>query len=154
MRPLCLSRGEEDKTRAIGGQRLSLVAMRMCLHKWRVRRGLTCFVFQNHVDLQFAVSLVLVVCFVAPTPSPLFVLVSFWVGKYLHWFYQCDGTWWLPLSGLTWIPARSARITRGSTISKAPSPSSSIGDGFNEKEIQLLILVNGSLIIGKFNRVF
>ena len=44
-----------------------------------------------------------------------------------------EGAGWLPLSWLPWIPARSAQIMLGSTLSKAPSPSSSIGDEFNYK---------------------
>ena len=32
------------------------------------------------------------------------------LGKYLkifHWGFQCHGTWWLPLTGLSWLPSRS-----------------------------------------------
>ena len=45
--------------------------------------------------------------------------------------YQCHGARWYSLSGLPWIPARLACITQGSTLTKAPSPSSSIGHEFN-----------------------
>ena len=60
--------------------------------------------------------------FAPPLPFLLAqAMVSIQVGKYLHWVFQCDGAWWwLPLSGLPWIPA-----------CPAPSPSSSIGDEFN-----------------------
>ena len=79
-------------------------------------QGLQVFWFHLHVEAQFAFSFVaLAVCFAAPTPPSLLwlgkylVLVSIWVGKYLHWFCQCYGAWWLPVSGLPWIPARSAQ---------------------------------------------
>ena len=32
------------------------------------------------------------------------------LGKYLkifHWGFQCHGAWWLPLTGLSWLPSRS-----------------------------------------------
>ena len=45
--------------------------------------------------------------------------------------YQCDRVGWLPLSGLPWTPASLACITHGSNLTKAPSPSSSIGNEFN-----------------------
>ena len=45
--------------------------------------------------------------------------------------YQCDGVGWLPVSGLPWTPASLVSITHGSNLTKAPSPSSSIGDEFN-----------------------
>lgn len=45
-----------------------------------------------------------------PFPPSWLTLVSIEVGEYLHWVSQCDGTrWWLPLSGLLWIPARPAQ---------------------------------------------
>ena len=42
----------------------------------------------------------------------------------LHWGSQCDGAWWLPLTGLSWLPSWLA-------FHQAPSPHLSIHDGFN-----------------------
>ena len=38
---------------------------------------------------------------------PALPLLWVGLGKYLktfHWGSQCDGTWWLPLTGLSWLP--------------------------------------------------
>ena len=52
--------------------------------------------------------------------------------KYLHWLCPCDGDWQLPPSGLPWVPACSAQGSYlGSTIPKATSPNSSIGNEVN-----------------------
>ena len=42
----------------------------------------------------------------------------------LHWGSQCGGAWWLPLTGLSWLPSWLA-------FHRAPSPHLSIHDGFN-----------------------
>ena len=42
----------------------------------------------------------------------------------LHWGSQCDGAWWLLLTGLSWLPSWLA-------FHQAPSPHLSIHDGFN-----------------------
>ena len=46
-------------------------------------------------------------CLSLITPSPLstcgWVLISIY--QTLHWGSQCDGVWWLPLTGLSWLPA-------------------------------------------------
>ena len=57
MRPLCLSRGEEDESRVNGGQQLPPVAMHTDLHI-RGFQGLHVFWFQLIVKAQFAFSFV------------------------------------------------------------------------------------------------
>ena len=57
MRPLCLSRGEEDESRVNGGQQLSPVATRTDSHI-RSFQGLHVFWFQVRVEAQFAFSFV------------------------------------------------------------------------------------------------
>jgi len=43
-------------------------------------------------------------------------------------FLQCDGAWWLPLTGLSWLPHALGYCAPLSF--QAPSPSSSIVDEF------------------------
>jgi len=107
-------------------------------HAWwgliQVFTGLTRFACQLCENVQFAFEChsCLLSAFASLPPSLSLVTESIWVGKYLHWLCQCDSAWWLPLSGLPWIPACSVRGSYlGSTISKAPFPTSSIGHEFN-----------------------
>ena len=49
--------------------------------------------------------------------------------------FQCDGAWWLPLTGCHGYPTRSARCDLCLHLSvRHHSPSSSIIDGFNPKQ--------------------
>ena len=41
---------------------------------------------------------------------------------------QCDGAWWVPLSGLSWLPSKIA--CRPLPLLQVPSPHPSIVDGF------------------------
>ena len=64
-------------------------------------------------------------------PPSWLAMVSTQVGKYLHRVSQCDGAWWwLPLSGLPWIPACPATCSHFAWHHH-PLSSSSIGDEFN-----------------------
>jgi len=76
-----------------------------------------------------------------PLPSCL-PLVSIEAGKYLQWGAQCAGAWWwLPLSGLPWIPERPARGSyfawHHHPLSWAPLRSSSTGNKFNASALLL-----------------
>ena len=57
---------------------------------------------------------------------------------------QCDGAWWLPLTGLSWIPLRVQSVHGSTILSRHHSPSLSIVDEFKDdaKHIakQLLLL--------------
>ena len=79
-------------------------------------------------------------CRSLPLPSCL-ALLSIEAGKYLHWVSRCDGAcWWLPLSGLPWIPghpARGSHLAWHHPLTGAPLPSSSIGKEFNASALLL-----------------
>ena len=65
----------------------------------------------------------------APIPPSALVPVLVSICTSFHWGSQCDGAWWVPLSGLSWLPSK---ITCGPLLGhQAPSPHPSIVDGCN-----------------------
>ena len=84
------------------------------------------------------------ICFLPPPLPPLWWL--FWVSvcAFFHRGSQCDGAWWVPLTGLAWLPSRLACSPL--LFHQTPSPHLSIVDGFNWKIDNLLVLNSVCLV--------
>ena len=48
-------------------------------------------------------------------------------------FFQCDSAWWLPLTGLSWLPHTFGSCACRSNIFPVTFPNSSIVDEFNKR---------------------
>ena len=68
--------------------------------------------------------------FFAPSPPPLWMFFLVSVCAFLHWGYQYDGAWWVPLTGLSWLLSRLACSSL--QFHQVPSSHPSIADGFNK----------------------
>ena len=78
-------------------------------------------------------------CFLPPTLPPLWMLFLESICTFFHWIFQCGGAWWVPLTGLSWLPSRLACSPL--LFHQAPSPHPSIFDGFRYRLFHCIIVI-------------
>ena len=69
-------------------------------------------------------------CVLLPTLPPLWMFFLLSICASFHRGSQCDGGWWVPLIGLSWLPSRLACGPPLFHQAPSPHPSTCIVDGF------------------------
>ena len=69
-------------------------------------------------------------CVLPPTLPPLWMFFLLSICASFHRGSQCDGGWWVPLIGLSWLPSRLACVPPLFHQAPSPHPSTCIVHGF------------------------
>ena len=96
-----------------------------------VQQGLSDFTVlsqESIILLMLLLPAVVIVVFLPPTLPPLWMLFIVSICTFFYRGSQCDGAWWVPFTGLSWLPSRLA--CGPLLFHEAPSPHPSIVDGF------------------------